>query len=104
MRNIFKKIFGQKAGVPLTDLIFREQQRDRQAWLDMVDGMVEVFVPSECTEAFEQHMLFGWNQKLKDWCKTNTKGKYIFGHLTYLGPFVYFEFEEDAIAFKLRWL
>ena len=39
--------------------------------------------------------------KMADWCKENCHGNYMGGDY-YFGW--YFELEEDAVAFKLRWV
>lgn len=81
---------------------FHDSEAEKiKAWEDMVDGMIAV--PIENEDAFIHHMLIEWNPEVKEWCKENCGGKYIFGHLSYLGPFVYFDVEEDATAFKLMW-
>lgn len=41
------------------------------------------------------------------WMTNNLKGKWVEKGITYLNTisfYVFFEFEEDAMAFKLRWL
>ncbi len=76
---------------------------EKKVWDNIVDGMISVFVDPESSDAIMFHMLIDWTQEVKVWCTQNCSGKYVFGHFSYLGPYVYFDLEEDAVAFKLMW-
>ena len=79
------------------------RELERELWEEKVEGLIPVRVLDE-SEAIEFHILISWNKESVEWCEENCKDHYVFGHFSYNGPFVYFKSEEDAAAFKLRWM
>ena len=49
---------------------------------------------------FDYRVLSEMDKEYNKWCKENCSGKYF----VYNENYAFFDIEEDAVAFKLRWL
>lgn len=73
-------------------------------WEDKVEGLFPIEVDSFDSDIVILHMALSWATAPQQWCKENCRGQFVFGHFTFNGSAVFFEFEDEAMAFKLRWL
>jgi len=81
----------------------RKKEMLHKAWYAKVEGLTQVEIDID-NEAIIFHMTLDYSPTIRTWCKNNCIGKYVFGHFTICGPSVFFEHEDEAMAFKLRWL
>ena len=76
----------------------------KKVWQEKVFGMIPIEVSMQDEELVVSHVGYSWSNQVKDWCRENCRGRHVFGHFNYLGPYVYFINADDAMAFKLRWI
>ncbi len=73
-----------------------------KVWSDKVKGLVPVEIEPD-SDLVIFHMALDWAPEPQQWCEENCEGHYVFGHFTVNGSVIFFQYEHDAMAFKLRW-